>query len=71
MTVDEFHTYFVSYLGIWVHNTGPCNWTPHGYKHFANKNMSWNDVVKSTKSGPAKYLPGTDVEALERSVKTD
>lgn len=24
MTVDEFHTYFVSDLGIWVHNTGPC-----------------------------------------------
>ena len=22
MTVDEFHTYFVSDLGIWVHNTG-------------------------------------------------
>lgn len=24
--------------------------------------------MKSTKSGPAKYLHGTDVEALERSV---
>lgn len=24
MTVDEFHTYFVSDLGIWVHNTNPC-----------------------------------------------
>ena len=24
MTVDEFHTYFVSDLGIWVHNTS-CN----------------------------------------------
>ncbi|MCZ8514932.1 polymorphic toxin-type HINT domain-containing protein [Paenibacillus filicis] len=27
MTVDEFHTYFVSDLGIWVHNTGACNFT--------------------------------------------
>ncbi|MEC0333150.1 hypothetical protein P4H42_26625 [Paenibacillus macerans] len=24
MTVDEFHTYFVSDLAIWVHNTGGC-----------------------------------------------
>ena len=24
MTVDEFHTYFVSDLGIWVHNSGVC-----------------------------------------------
>ncbi|MED1919519.1 polymorphic toxin-type HINT domain-containing protein, partial [Bacillus thuringiensis] len=24
MTVDEFHTYFVSDLGIWVHNTNGC-----------------------------------------------
>ncbi|MEY9092560.1 polymorphic toxin-type HINT domain-containing protein [Paenibacillus sp. RC84] len=24
MTVDEFHTYFVSDLGIWVHNTKKC-----------------------------------------------
>ncbi|WP_233277784.1 polymorphic toxin-type HINT domain-containing protein [Paenibacillus durus] len=26
MTVDEFHTYFVSDLGIWVHNTN-CNFS--------------------------------------------
>ncbi len=25
LTVNEFHTYFVSDLGIWVHNTGPCD----------------------------------------------
>lgn len=28
---------------------------------------TWKDIVKSTKSGPAKYLPDTDVEAFERS----
>lgn len=44
------------------------NWTPHKYKHFAGKNIPWKDVVKSTKSGPAKYLNGTDVEALEQYV---
>ena len=26
MTVDDFHTYFVSDLGIWVHNTS-CGWS--------------------------------------------
>ncbi|NIE52507.1 type IV secretion protein Rhs [Pantoea sp. Ap-870] len=44
------------------------NWTPHGYKHVAPKNSTWKDVIKSTKSGPAKYKPGTDIESLERSV---
>lgn len=43
-------------------------WTNHGFKHFAPKNMSWKNVVKSTKNGPAKYLHGTDIEALERMV---
>ena len=32
------------------------------------KNVPWNDVVKSTKNGPAKYKHGTNIEALERSV---
>ena len=44
MTVDEFHTYFVSDLGIWVHNTS-CNYktgdmTPGGHsfsKHGAER----------------------------------
>jgi hypothetical protein len=43
-------------------------WTPHGHKHAAPKKAAWNDVVKSTKKGPAKYLPGTNIEALERKV---
>ncbi|GIP20642.1 polymorphic toxin-type HINT domain-containing protein [Paenibacillus sp. J22TS3] len=28
-TVAEFHTYFVSDLGIWVHNIGPCDVIPN------------------------------------------
>jgi hypothetical protein len=43
-------------------------WTAHGNKHLAPKNVPWKAIVGSTKSGPAKYLPGTDIEALERSV---
>lgn len=42
-------------------------WTNHGNKHVAPKKVPWSDLVKSTKSGPAKYLPGTEVESLERS----
>lgn len=30
--------------------------------------MDWPDIVKTTRSGPAKYFPGTDVEALEREI---
>ena len=44
------------------------NWTPHGYKHVAPKNKSWNDIIKSTKSGAAKYKPGENIENLERDV---
>ena len=44
------------------------NWSPHGYKHVPPKNKSWNDIIKSTKSGPAKYKPGENIEQLERSV---
>ena len=36
------------------------------YKHNAPKNLSWKQVVESTKSGPAKYKYGTDIETLEK-----
>ncbi|BBH44889.1 hypothetical protein KU43P_13660 [Pseudomonas sp. KU43P] len=48
--------------------TKPPQWTPHGYKHAAPKNASWKSVIESTKTGPAKYKPGTDIELLERHV---
>ena len=42
-------------------------WTSHGYKHFPNKNMKWGEIVKSTKSGPAKYSPEIkNVQEFER-----
>jgi hypothetical protein len=44
------------------------NWTAHGNKHVPPKNAPWKDVVKSTKSGPAKYKPEINIEELERSV---
>jgi len=41
-------------------------WTNHGNKHVAPK-APWPSVVKSTANGgAAKYVPGTDIEALER-----
>lgn len=42
------------------------DWTAHGYKHSPQKNMPWKDVINSTKSGPAKYKPEINIEALER-----
>lgn len=27
----------------------------HGFKHYPPKNMKWDDIVNSTKSGPAKF----------------
>ncbi|MCA8257283.1 DUF6531 domain-containing protein [Burkholderia sp. AU31624] len=54
----------------WIDPLGLINWTNHGNKHKAttSNRVSWADIVKSTKSGPAKYLPGTDIEALERKI---
>ncbi len=42
------------------------NWSPHGYKHFPPKNVKWKDIVKTTKTGPAKYLPSINIEEFER-----
>jgi hypothetical protein len=44
------------------------NWTAHGGKHVAKSGVPWKQIVESTTSGPAKYKPGTAVEALERKV---
>ncbi|WP_455830519.1 RHS repeat-associated core domain-containing protein [Pseudomonas fluorescens] len=41
-------------------------WTAHGYKHSPSKKMPWKDILATTKSGPAKYKPGIDIENLER-----
>jgi Domain of unknown function (DUF4157) len=42
-------------------------WFPYK-KHIAQAGMAWNKVVESTRKGPARYLHGTDIESLERSV---
>ena len=47
------------------------HWTAHGYNHSPSKNMSWKAIIESTKTGPAKYKPGTDIESLERGVFKD
>jgi len=43
-------------------------WSPHGYKHVSPKNSTWEEVVKNTKKGPAKYCHGIEIEKLEREV---
>ncbi|MEZ0524818.1 RHS repeat domain-containing protein, partial [Pseudomonas sp. Env-17] len=41
-------------------------WTAHGYKHSPSKKMPWKDILATTKSGPAKYKPGINIENIER-----
>ncbi|MEZ4361924.1 MAG: hypothetical protein R3B48_17165 [Kofleriaceae bacterium] len=48
--------------------TKPVAWTAHGGKHVSKGSTPWSKIVEGTKSGPAKYSPGTNIEALERSV---
>ncbi|KEQ18280.1 ankyrin repeat domain-containing protein [Endozoicomonas numazuensis] len=43
-------------------------WTPHAYKHFPPGNKKWSQIIDSTRNGPAKYKPETQIEELERSV---
>ena len=42
-------------------------WISYDYKHVASKNMKWQDVIKATKSGPAKYKHEINIEQLERT----
>lgn len=43
-------------------------WTQYGGKHAASPKIPWSKVVKGTITGPAKYKPGTLIEALEQKV---
>jgi RHS repeat-associated protein len=58
---------------LWVDPLGLVNWANHGNKHVAtpSKKVPWSHIVKSTQNGPAKYLPGTNIEALERMVHAE
>lgn len=35
------------------------------HKHKPSTDVIWKEIVKSTKTGPAKYKPGIDIEKLE------
>ncbi|MCG8418946.1 MAG: hypothetical protein MJE77_13495 [Proteobacteria bacterium] len=48
--------------------TGEVKWTSHGGKHVPSNKVSWAEIVKGTKRGPAKYKNGVNIEALERHV---
>lgn len=47
------------------------SWTSHGGKHVPNVKLPWAKIVESTKSGPAKYKPGIDIESFERRIWTE
>ena len=55
-------------LGLSCGNAKQPEWTNHGYKHFPPKNKSWKDIIKSTKSGPAKYSHDVDIKSLEYDI---
>ena len=40
----------------------------HGYKHYPPKGLPWSEVVKSTKSGPAKFKPDIDIPSMDSDV---
>jgi hypothetical protein len=68
--VEGFHSYFVSDLGILVHNT--CPWreepilTDKGWKHIDERHVTGNDPNK----GPGDlFPPGTTREQLEDAAK--
>ncbi|WP_256861193.1 RHS repeat-associated core domain-containing protein, partial [Salmonella bongori] len=55
-------------LGLKCGETAQPEWTNHRYKHFPPKNKSWKDIIKSTKTGPAKYMHDIDIKTLEYDV---
>ncbi|MGS2871675.1 RHS repeat-associated core domain-containing protein [Enterobacter huaxiensis] len=59
---------WVDPLGLKCRETEQTVWTNHGYKHFLPKNKSWKDIIKSTKTGPAKYTHDVDIKTLEYDV---
>ncbi|MDA5491910.1 hypothetical protein [Yersinia intermedia] len=40
----------------------------HGFKHYPPKNMKWDDIVNSTKSGPAKFKQGVNIPEVDQEV---
>ncbi len=50
---------------LWMGDKPQYKSSPYAHKHSAPKNVRWDDVVKSTKNGPAKYKYGTNIEELE------
>ncbi len=69
MTVDEFHTYFVSDLGIWVHNTGCFNLD---IKPVVS-NSKLQNIVKDLYKGqnmPNVIGNGTTMDSIRYELKT-
>ncbi|MWJ31905.1 MULTISPECIES: polymorphic toxin-type HINT domain-containing protein [Saccharibacillus] len=57
MTVEGFHTYFVSGLGIWVHNDSCIPWSSKGVQSVANQlDKGAREVTFGSKSQAEKYF---------------
>jgi|GEM_PF-2358651 len=66
-TVADFHTYFVSDLGIWVHNIGDCSWDSIVKILGKIKNIIGDIPDSYKKWGKCKEFAG----ALEEGLKAD
>ncbi|HCB3587001.1 type VI secretion system tube protein TssD [Citrobacter koseri] len=40
----------------------------HGHKHYPPKNKPWEEVIKNTQSGPAKFKPEVNIESVDQDV---
>jgi hypothetical protein len=68
MTVDEFHTYFVSDLGIWVHNTN-CNLaSPKRTNHILNGDKSGGGHMWPGAPGKSVFPKSWDADKIMNSV---
>ncbi|MFD1463384.1 polymorphic toxin-type HINT domain-containing protein [Paenibacillus farraposensis] len=68
MTVDEFHTYFVSDLGIWVHNSN-CNLaSPKRTNHILNGDKSGGGHMWPGAPGKSVFPKSWDADKIMNNV---
>jgi len=74
MTVDEFHTYFVSDLGIWVHNTNCASINWKGFSsgklqpHYEKHGHEFGDITQNEYLKLAKGFAAETSDAFKEQV---
>ncbi|WP_016739355.1 MULTISPECIES: polymorphic toxin-type HINT domain-containing protein [Bacillales] len=65
MTVDEFHTYFVSDLGIWVHNTNCFEGFRDFRRHWDDHKAEFGNISQEAYYSQAFNLATTKVDSVD------